>query len=69
MSVGKWMEQTMNFEAFANRIWLATPTMHGDEMKYITEAFDTNWVNMIGENINEDERIAAEEAEMNYAAL
>ena len=33
----------MKFEAFTNKIWLATPTMHGDEMKYIQQAYDTNW--------------------------
>ena len=42
----------MNFEAFKNKIWLATPTMHCDEMKYITEAFDTNWVVPLGPNVN-----------------
>lgn len=35
-----------------NRIWLATPTMHGEEQKYVKEAFDTNWVSTVGENIN-----------------
>ena len=28
------------------RIYLSSPTMHGLEMKYIQEAFDTNWVVM-----------------------
>jgi len=57
----------MKFEAFTNKIWLATPTMHGDEMKYIQQAYDTNWMSTVGENINEVERIAAEKAEMKYA--
>lgn len=30
------------------KIWLSSPTMHGDEMKYIQEAFDTNWVAPLG---------------------
>lgn len=33
--------------------------MHGDEIKYIKEAYDTNWMSTVGENINEVERIAA----------
>ena len=45
---------------FEKKIWLATPTMHGDELKYMTEAYTTNWMSTVGENINEVERIAAE---------
>ena len=57
----------MKLEAFKNKVWLATPTMHGEEMKYVQQAYDTNWMSTVGENINEVERIAAENAEMNYA--
>lgn len=32
------------------RIQLATPTMHGDEMPYIQEAFDRNWIAPLGFN-------------------
>ena len=28
----------MEFEAFKNKIWLATPTKHDEELKYIQEA-------------------------------
>lgn len=42
------------------RIWLSSPTMHGDELKYVTEAYETNWMSTVGENINEVERLAAE---------
>lgn len=41
---------------FDKRIYLSSPTMHGDELKYITEAYDTNWMSTVGENINEIER-------------
>ena len=34
------------------KIYLASPTMHGDELKYIHEAFDTNWVAPLGANVN-----------------
>ena len=50
-----------------SRIWLASPTMHGEELKYMTEAYETNWMSTVGANINEVERIAAEKAEMGYA--
>ena len=54
-------------EPFASKVWLASPTMHGDELKYVTEAYRTNWMSTVGENINEVERIAAEKAGMKYA--
>lgn len=57
----------MSVRVFENKVWLATPTMHGEELKYITEAYETNWMSTVGENINEVERIAAEKAEMKYA--
>lgn len=41
--------------------------MHGPEMKYIKEAYETNWMSTVGKNINEVERIAAEKAEVKYA--
>lgn len=37
------------------RIWLSSPTMHGDEQEYIKEAFDSNWVAPLGKNVNEFE--------------
>jgi dTDP-4-amino-4,6-dideoxygalactose transaminase len=43
-------------ERFENKIWLASPTMHGDEQKWVDEAIRTNWVSTVGENINEVER-------------
>lgn len=45
-----------NFEPFGNKIWLASPTMHGDEQKFVQEAFDTNWVSTVGANLNELEK-------------
>ena len=38
-------------------IILASPTMHGEELKYITEAYETNWMSTVGKNINEVEKI------------
>ena len=56
-----------DIKPFENKIWLASPTMHGEEIKYINEAYESNWMSTVGANINEVERIAAEKAEMKYA--
>ncbi len=56
-----------NFVPFKSKVWLATPTMHGDEMKYVQEAYETNWMSTVGQNINEVEKLAAAQAGMNYA--
>ena len=57
----------MNIKPFENKIWLSSPTMHGEEIKYMTEAYETNWMSTVGANINEVERIAAQKAEMKHA--
>lgn len=44
-------------EKFKNKVWLSSPTMHGDEIKYITEAYETNWMSTMGQNINEIEKM------------
>lgn len=56
-----------DLKPFESKVWLASPTMHGEELKYITEAYETNWMSTVGANINEVERIAAEKAEVKYA--
>lgn len=56
-----------SFEPFEKKIWLASPTMHGEELKYVTEAYETNWMSTVGANISEVEKIAAEKAEVKYA--
>ena len=48
------------FTKFENKIWLSSPTMHGLELKYITEAYKTNWMSTVGKNIDEVERLVAE---------
>ncbi|MBE6570778.1 MAG: aminotransferase class I/II-fold pyridoxal phosphate-dependent enzyme [Ruminococcaceae bacterium] len=52
---------------FENKVWLSTPTMHGEELKYIKEAYDTNWMSTIGENINEIEKQMSEKLGCKYA--
>ncbi|WP_373215112.1 hypothetical protein [Ruminococcus sp. 5_1_39BFAA] len=48
-------------EPFKDKVWLSSPTMHGEELKYMTEAFETNWMSTVGENINAVELMTAEE--------
>ena len=50
----------MEFKPFEHKVWLSSPTMHGEELKYMQEAYDTNWMSTIGKNINEAERLACE---------
>ena len=52
---------------FENKIWLSSPTMHGDEQKWVDEAIQTNWVSTVGANINEIEHKAAEMVGCKYA--
>lgn len=47
-------------EPFENKIWLASPTMHGEEIGFVREAYETNWMTTIGKNIDEIERIVCE---------
>ena len=47
-------------EPFPKKVWLSSPTMHGDEQKWVDDAIQTNWVSTVGANINEIEaQIAA----------
>lgn len=52
---------------FENKIWLSSPTMHGDELKYVTEAYETNWMSTVGKNINEVEGLISEKVGCKYA--
>lgn len=52
---------------FEKKVWLSSPTMHGDELKYVTEAYETNWMSTVGENINEVERQIAKYVGVKYA--
>lgn len=57
-----------NFKPFEEKVWLSTPTMHnGEEMKYVMEAYNTNWMSTVGENINEVERLTCEKIGCKYA--
>lgn len=61
-------EETMNkITPFENKVWLSSPTMHGPELEYITEAYETNWMSTVGKNIDEAERLACEKVGCRYA--
>ena len=53
--------------AFAEKIWLSSPTMHGEELQYMQEAYETNWMSTVGANINEVERITCEKIGCGYS--
>lgn len=55
------------FEKFEKRVWLSSPTMHGDELKYMKEAYTSNWMSTVGENINEVEKKVCEYTGSKYA--
>lgn len=57
----------MEIKPFENKIWLSTPTMHGDEIKYIKEAYDSNWMSTVGENIDYVEKQICEKIGSKYA--
>lgn len=57
----------MTMTPFKQKIWLSSPTMHGDELKYVAEAYETNWMSTVGKNINEVERLLAEKVGVQYA--
>jgi len=50
------------------RIYLSSPTMHGEEQKFVQEAFDTNWVAPLGPNVNAFEKELAEYVGIPYAS-
>ena len=54
-------------EKFDQKIWLASPTMHGDEQKWVDDAIQTNWVSTVGANINEVEKEIAAYVGVKYA--
>ena len=57
----------MSFEAFEKKIWLSSPTMHGDELKYMTEAYETNWMSTEGANLGAVENTVCEKIGCRYA--
>lgn len=57
----------MEIKKFEKKVWLSSPTMHGPELEYVKEAYETNWMSTVGANINEVERIVCEKLGCNHA--
>lgn len=57
----------MQVKPFEKKVWLSSPTMHGDEIKYVNEAYETNWMSTVGANINEVEKQICEKVGCKYA--
>ena len=53
--------------ALTSPVFLASPTIHGDERKWVEKAFDTNWVTTAGENINQVEQEICDLLGVEYA--
>ena len=49
-------KESNKFEKFESKVWLSSPTMHGPEIEYVKEAYETNWMSTVGANINEVEK-------------
>lgn len=54
-------------EPFSSKVWLSSPTMHGEERKWVDDAILTNWVSTVGANINSVEEEIAEYVGVKYA--
>ena len=52
---------------FQSKLWLSSPTMHGEEKKWVDEAIQTNWVSTVGGNINEVEKTMADYIGVEFA--
>lgn len=57
----------MKIEPFKTKVWLSSPTMHGEEMKYIAEAYETNWMSTVGMNIDAIEQSVCQKLGCKYA--
>ena len=56
-----------DLKPFEKKIWLSSPTMHGEELEYIKEAYHSNWMSTVGENINVVEKQLADYVGVNHA--
>ena len=56
-----------DIKPFEKKVWLSSPTMHGDAIKYVEEAYNTNWMSTVGANINEVEKNICNKVGCKYA--
>lgn len=57
----------MELQPFEKKIWLSSPTMHGEELEYMKLAYDTNWMSTLGENLNVLESLVCKKIGCNCA--
>lgn len=57
----------MKIEPFKTKVWLSSPTMHGEEMKYMAQAYETNWMSTVGKNIDAVEQSICQKIGCKYA--
>lgn len=55
------------YEKFDKRVWLSSPTMHGKELEYMSEAYNTNWMSTVGRSIDEVEKLVSENIGVKHA--
>ena len=60
-------KNTSDIQPMPAKLWLSSPTMHGEELVYMQEAYETNWMSTVGRNINEIERQVAKRIGVQYA--
>ena len=61
------MKSIDGIKPFEKKVWLSSPTMHGEELAFMKEAFGSNWMSTVGKNINELEKLVAERIGCQYA--
>ena len=61
------MARMNEIKPFEKKVWLASPTMHGEELEFIKEAIETNWVSTVGANINELEKLVSDYVGVKHA--
>lgn len=60
-------KESEQIEKFEPKVWLSSPTMHGEEFEFLKEAYETNWMSTVGANINEVERLVCKKIGCKYA--
>ena len=60
-------EKFAGIKPFEKKLWLSSPTMHGKELQFMQEAYDSNWMTTVGANIDELERMVADKVGVTYA--
>lgn len=62
-----FISKNHKFKKFDNKVWLSSPTMHGPELEYVTEAYNTNLMSTVEANIDEIEKMVCEKVGCRYA--